>query len=109
MLKGFDALKKADGPLSRPLQRGMEDWLEDISRASVGEGATCLRGGPSDSIGKGGRDKIIRSVFTNVEPNWRLAQASRPAPALALLRAPDDHRAHELALACDAGHISDPE
>jgi hypothetical protein len=47
---------------------------------------------------------MTRSVFTNVEPNWRLARADRPSPALALIRASDDDMARELALACDASH-----
>jgi len=108
LLERFDALEQAEA-LQRPLQQDLGGWAAELARAAVGDGATCLRGGPSDSIGRGGRGKIIRSVFTNVEPRWRLARARRPAPALALLRASDDSRAHELALACDAGHAHGTE
>ena len=102
LLERFDALEAAEGTLKLPLQAGLGAWSEELTQAAVGEGATCLRGGPSDSIERGRRGKIIRSVFTNVEPKSRLSRASRPAPALALLRASTDAGVHELALACDA-------
>lgn len=102
LLERFDTLEAAEGALKQPLQAGLGAWSEELTQAAVGEGATCLRGGPSDSIERGRRGKIIRSVFTNVEPKSRLARASRPAPALALLRASTDAGVHELALACDA-------
>jgi hypothetical protein len=108
LLERLDALEEVEGPLKTPLQGGLGAWSEEIAQAAVGEGATCLRGGPSDSIERGRRGKIRRSVFTNVEPKLRLSRASRPAPALALMRAPSDAGVHELALACDADHNNVP-
>jgi acyl-CoA reductase-like NAD-dependent aldehyde dehydrogenase len=109
LLACYDAQEEGSVMVREPLQRGHRAWMAELSQVAVGEGATWLRGGPSDSIGRGGRAKMVRSVFTNVEPNWRLARAGRPSPALALIRAPDDPGAHELALACDAGHAHGPE
>jgi acyl-CoA reductase-like NAD-dependent aldehyde dehydrogenase len=105
LLERFDALERVEGGLNEPLQAGLGAWSEEIAQLAVGEGATCLRGGPSDSIERGRRGKIIRSVFTNVEPKSRLSRASRPAPALALMRASSDAEVHKLALACDADPI----
>jgi acyl-CoA reductase-like NAD-dependent aldehyde dehydrogenase len=109
LLEAFDALEERDGPLSRPLMPKLNDWMIGLSQAAVGEGATTLRGGASGSNERAARGKMGRSVFTNLEPNWSLARAGRPAPALLLLRAPDDERAHELALACDSDHSDLPE
>jgi len=106
LLERFDVIMEGEGPLRKALQSGMEPWVEELAQSAVGDGATCLRGGPSDSIERGRRGKITCSVFTNVDPNWRLARARRPAPALALMRASSDAEVHELALACDAGHES---
>ncbi len=105
LLERLDALEGVEGGLNAPLQAGFGAWSEEIAQAAVGEGATCLRGGPSDSIERGRRGKILRSVFTNVEPKSRLSRASRPAPALALMRASSDAEVHKMALACDADHI----
>ncbi|MCH2103640.1 MAG: aldehyde dehydrogenase family protein [Planctomycetes bacterium] len=102
LLECFDALESVAGPSQAPLRADFGDWSEELSQLAVGEGATCLRGGPTDSIGKGRRAKITKSVFTNVEPNWRLSRASRPAPALSLMRAHSDVSVRELARACDA-------
>ena len=109
LLEAFDALGERDGPLIRPLLPKLNEWMTELSQAAVGEGATTLRGGSSGSNERPARGKMGRSVFTNLEPNWSLACAGRPAPALSLLRAPDDERAHELALACDSDHRHLPE
>lgn len=109
ILEALDALEQRDGPLIRPLLPKLNDWMRGLSQAAVGEGATTLRGGASGSNERASRGKMGRSVFTNLEPSWSLACAGRPAPVLSLLRAPDDERAHELALACDSDHRDLPE
>jgi acyl-CoA reductase-like NAD-dependent aldehyde dehydrogenase len=109
LLEAFDALEQRDGPLIRPLLPKLNGWMRELSQSVGGEGGTTLRGGASDSNEKGARDKMGRSVFTNLGPNWSFASAGRPAPAIALLRAPDDEKAQKLALACDAGPAQAPE
>jgi acyl-CoA reductase-like NAD-dependent aldehyde dehydrogenase len=109
LLEAFDALEQRDGPLIRPLLPQLNGWMTELSQAAGGEGGTTLRGGASDSNEKGARGKMGRSVFTNLGPNWSFASAGRPAPAIALLRAPDDEKAQKLALACDAGPAQAPE
>jgi acyl-CoA reductase-like NAD-dependent aldehyde dehydrogenase len=108
LLEAFDALEQRDQPLIRSLLPKLNEWMTELSQAAVGEGATTLRGGASDSNERASRGKMGRSVFTNLEPNWSLACAGRPAPALSLLRAPDDEKAHELALACDSDPAHPP-
>jgi acyl-CoA reductase-like NAD-dependent aldehyde dehydrogenase len=102
LLEAFDVLEQQNGPLLRPLMPKLDGWMTALSQSAVGEGATSLRGGASDSNERVSRGKMGRSVFTNLEPNWSFACAGRPAPALSLLRAPDDEKAHELALSCDS-------
>ena len=108
LLEACDALERRDGPLIRPLLPNSEAWMEALSQSAVGEGATTLRGGASGSNESSHRGKLCRSVFTNVEPNWRLARAGRPAATLSLLRASDDEGAQKLALACDSDSDSSP-
>jgi len=77
----------------RPFGPGLARRVEDLCRLGLDEGATLLRGGPTEGAGfRGGRRKgiLTPSVFTNAEPNMGLVLPRRPAPVLALLRAESD-------------------
>lgn len=71
----------------RWLDPGLPDRLEALRSLGLDEGATLIhepRGRASRS--QSGRDRLLRLVFTNVEPGMRLAQDLGAAPVLLLIR-----------------------
>jgi acyl-CoA reductase-like NAD-dependent aldehyde dehydrogenase len=95
LLEALAAHAEAERPLA-PLDADLGDHVGSAWALGLDEGATPIHGTePSRS----GPQPVV--VFTNVDPDLSLAQLSRPAPVLALIRAKSDEHARALALALD--------
>jgi acyl-CoA reductase-like NAD-dependent aldehyde dehydrogenase len=83
----------APGGFDRPLPFLEHDLADDLVAArelGLDEGATLIHEGTASDSPSGRREaRLVRLVFTNVEPDMRVLGLERPMPLLCLMRGSD--------------------
>jgi len=87
LLAALEERRLVDPPLP-PVDPHLGRELAARRDLGLDEGATLLHEFLVGSSGSGAGARILRLVFTNVEPGMRLLDATRPAPVLLLCRRP---------------------